>query len=484
MNVVIDGTEYVPRSSAATPSVGVAITTRNRNEQIEYAVQEHLRFLPPSSVFVVDDGSDEPVVLDDVEVFRFEESRGIPAAKNKCLEILMDRGFQHLFLFDDDAQPMVNYWWEPYVDSPEPHLSYQFLDLAGARKLNDVIVLQDDGHHVAYSGQRGVMLYYDRRAIEAVGGFDPIYGRGMYEHSDLANRIHHAGLTTWRYADVAGSAELIHSMDEHEEIERSVPSHERAALVDQNVRVHNGRRNTGYRAFVPYREQRDVVITTLLTSEPDPQRGAKWPADADLLKDWATSITGATPVVLADELTDVPGDSVLVPVPPVSMNPYFRRWLHIYQYLRDHPEIRNVFCTDGTDVVMQVEPWSHLEPGKIYVGSELKLVGCPWMVENHPAQRIQDFIRANADRQLLNAGILGGSREDVMSFAHWMVREHNDVTCDRFWGRDAPGVEVGDMATFNQVAYTHFADRLVTGPRVHTVFKAHETNDFSWVRHK
>jgi hypothetical protein len=57
-----------------------------------------------------------------------------------------------------------------------------------------------------------------------VGGFDPVYGRGMYEHSDLALRIHNAGLTTWAYADVVGSEKLIHSLDEHEAVERSVPS--------------------------------------------------------------------------------------------------------------------------------------------------------------------------------------------------------------------------------------------------------------------
>jgi hypothetical protein len=47
-------------------------------------------------------------------------------------------------------------------------------------------VLYRDDKHVAYTGQRGVMLYYHRSAIEKVGGFDPVYGRGMYEHSDLA----------------------------------------------------------------------------------------------------------------------------------------------------------------------------------------------------------------------------------------------------------------------------------------------------------
>lgn len=120
------------------------------------------------------------------------------------------------------------------------------------------------------------MLYYHRSAIESVGGFDPVYGRGMYEHSDLALRIHNAGITTWTYADVVGSEKLIYSLDEHEAVERSVPRPDRQALVERNVKIHNERRDTGFTGYVEYRQQRDVVITTLLTSQPDPQRGTKW----------------------------------------------------------------------------------------------------------------------------------------------------------------------------------------------------------------
>ncbi|KFC88020.1 Uncharacterised protein [Hafnia alvei] len=71
-----------------------------------------------------------------------------------------------------------------------------------------------DNKNVTYTCQRGVMLYYHRSAIEKVGGFDTVYGRGMYEHPDLALRIHNAGLTTWAFADVVGSEKLIYSLDE------------------------------------------------------------------------------------------------------------------------------------------------------------------------------------------------------------------------------------------------------------------------------
>ena len=228
MQVTIDGVPFVPACASAS-RVGIAITTHNRPDVLKRAIEQHMKHLPAGAlVVVIDDGSyPAAVVPDGVQLLRHETSLGIVASKNASLTALMDAGCEHLFLWDDDAWPIVDNWHLPYIESPEPHLAYQFLDLAGTNKLNDLSELYRDDQHVAYTGQRGVMLYYHRSAIEKVGGFDRVYGRGMYEHSDLALRIHNAGLTTWAYGDVVGSEKLIHSLDEHEAVERSVPRPDR-----------------------------------------------------------------------------------------------------------------------------------------------------------------------------------------------------------------------------------------------------------------
>lgn len=186
MDVIIDGVRYAPTGDHAS-RVGIAISTHNRHEVLQRALEHHLKHLPAGAlVVVVDDGSAIPVTVPDgVMVIRCEESRGIVAAKNASFEALIDAGCEHLFLWDDDAWPVAGGWERPYIESPEPHLAYQFQDFATGQKLNDIAVLYRDGKHVAYTGQRGVMLYYHRSAIEKVGGFDPVYQRGMYEHSDL-----------------------------------------------------------------------------------------------------------------------------------------------------------------------------------------------------------------------------------------------------------------------------------------------------------
>ncbi|WP_241177218.1 glycosyltransferase family 2 protein [Citrobacter portucalensis] len=471
MQVTIDGVPYLPACASAS-RIGIAITTHNRADVLKRAIEQHQKHLPAGALLVVVDDGSKPAAIapDGVQLLRHETSLGIVASKNASLSALMDVGCEHLFLWDDDAWPIADNWHLPYIESPEPHLAYQFLDLAGRNKLNDMAELYRDDKHVAYTGQRGVMLYYHRSAIEKVGGFDPVYGRGMYEHPDLALRIHNAGLSTWAFADVAGSEKLIHSMDEYEEVTRSIPRPERESLAKSNAVIYSARRDISYTGYAPYLQQHDVVLTSLLTSEPDPQRKVKMAADPALLQVWSRSIRGAKAVVLADELTSAPEGATLVSVPAVSMSPYFARWLHIYQHLRAHPEYRFVWCTDGTDVEMLREPWAEMESGKIYVGSEHKTYADEWMKTNHHGKAYSDFIEQHRDEPLLNAGLLGGIRADIMEFAHTIIRLYYRIESHRFWKMEKAPATLVDMGAFG-VAAKSFGDRIVTGPKVHTVFK-------------
>lgn len=485
MQVTIDGIQYAPVSISRS-AIGIAITTHNRPEVLKRAIEQHMKHLPSGAlVVVIDDGSKPASVVPvGVQLLRHETSFGIVASKNASLSALMDAGCEHLFLWDDDAWPIADNWHLPYIESPEPHLAYQFLDLAGQRKINDMTVLYRDDKHIAYTGQRGVMLYYHRSAIDRVGGFDPVYGRGMYEHPDLALRIHNAGLSTWAFADVAGSENLIHSMDEYEEVARSIPRPERENLAKTNARIYSARRDSGYSGFAPYRQQHDVVITSLLTSEPDPQRKVKMAADADLLQVWASSIRGAKAIVLADELATAPEGVILQSVPALNMSPYFARWLHIYQHLRAHPEYRFVWCTDGTDVEMLREPWAEMELGKIYVGSEHKTYAEEWMKVNHHGKAYRDFLEQHRDELLLNAGLLGGSRDDVMEFAHRIIRQYYLIESHRFWKMETAPATLVDMGAFGMAAKS-FGDRIATGPLVHTIFKSEGIGkEDAWWRHK
>lgn len=483
--VTVDGVDYFPKTDTSS-KIGVAVSTYNRPEVLAKTLDKIIEFTPGAYIAVVDDASPEPAVVPDgVHLFRNEKNSGIAVTKNKSIEVLMDAGCEHLYLFDDDAFPISEDWWKPYAESPEPHLMYMFEDLSGANKLRDVKVLYDDGEHRAFTGPRGVMLYVHRSVIGVVGGMDTVYGRWGYEHGDWSNRIHHAGLTSWRFADVFGSDKLIYSLDEHEQVKRSVNNSDRQGLAKKNAAIHNDRVSGWYSAYCPYRSQRNVVITCLLTSTKDPQRGTKMNGSLDMVSKWAKSISGADPVVLVDHDVPPAQGMEVVRVPESDMNLYYRRWLLAYQYLRDHPEVDKVWITDGTDVDMLREPWHGMEEGSIYVGSEPKTLDDEWMIANHKAESFQKFLSSNYDKPMLNAGLLGGNRSDVMNYSHKIFRQWFDLESLRFWKTDSSSPEMGDMAAFNLVGYSHFSDRIVTGPRVHTVFRQEEkNNNWAWWRHK
>jgi hypothetical protein len=474
--VVIDGIRYAPVTGedGKPPVIGVGITTRDRRDAFNKTFGEIKRLTPDAKIVVVDDASKTPAPE---ATYRFEKNVGIARAKNKCLELLDD--CEHIFLFDDDAYPLVEDWWRPYVDSPEPHLMAIYDRAPG--KPPDVETLYRDEQHVAYHATRGYMLYVERRVLDTVGGMDPAFGRWGWEHVSWSDRIHSAGLTTWRYADVTGSHELIHSMDRHGEVDTVVDEKARQFSTGPGRELRMSSRHSSKR--VEYRDLDDVVITTLLTGRKDPQRGRALNADPGLLGELHDSLRHKGRfVVLHTGLDDA--DSRLpraeLQQVPQGINPYFERWIAVYRWLREHPEVGRVWCVDGTDVQMLRDPFNEMEPGVVYTGYEPTTLRSKWMLDHHPDKTLQEFMRGNPNLPLLNAGLLGGSRGDVMAFAHAVTKMWFDDHIDHILGWEKGRVcdgSSGDMAVFNYVARTFFAERLSTGPHVCTVFKAFEKNN-------
>lgn len=461
--------------------IGVGITTRDRRTMALDTLARVRAHTPDAIIVVVDDASTEPFPG---AQHRFDTQVGIARAKNKCIELLMEAGVEHLFLFDDDTWPIADDWWRPYVESPEPHLMYLFKDTGdGKTYLPTPRTVYSDSRHLALTHPRGCMLYVHRSAIDAVGGMRREFGLWGWEHVEYSNRIHNAGLTTWRFADVAGSSKLIYSADEHAPdhpgFRRVVDDATRLAHLATNearYRVHQGSSDR-----VEYGEGPDVVfandvlLTVFITGgDPDTQRPKPLDPDPALLATYLESVRGHHVVVLNDELPDQPAwDAEFEKVPTMPGNPYYVRWVHAWQWLRRHPEIRYAWVTDCTDVELLHNPFPGMRPGRLYLGSEPSTVGCPWMGSQHPA--MVKALQPYAARTLMNCGIVGGDRETVMGFLHDLL--------DVFWDWERPGAT--DMAAFNLTAWSKWTDRLEFGAQIHTVFKAYDaTNTIAWFRHK
>lgn len=475
MEVQINGIPYKP----AGATIGVGVTTRNRPDILETTLQHIRKHTPNAHIVVVDDASTVPVPEAD---FRFPENVGIARAKNKCLELLYDAGINHMFLFDDDCYPQVDNWWTRYVESPEPHLMWMFEKPKGATKSELEVIYQDD-QHVAYHATRGAMLYVERHVLETVGGMDPDFGKWGWEHVSWSDRIHSAGLTTWRYADVADSGEIIYSLDREGEVKSTAD--DEAVRFSQGPGMELRIQSRHSDRYIEFRELENVVLTTLLTDQTDPQRGNTMKADPKLLETLYKSLNGASLKVMHTSLSDPGWKNAEFLQVAQHVNPYFQRHIANYHYLRDNPNVGFVWCVDGTDVVMLRDPFPEMTPGTLYVGCEASTLRNQWMIDNHPDSKIQTFLKANPNHQLLNAGLIGGDRVTVMRFLHALVKEFFDDTIDWIHGWETARLGVGDMGIFNVVAYEQFGDRLSYGSHVNTVFKAEEKNNTTaWWSHK
>ena len=486
MEVVIDGTAYVPKSEVEnTPRFGIAVTTHDRNDVLKSTLERIKRHTPDGvPVVVVDDASRKPVVGAD---FRFSHNVGIAQAKNKCLELLYNLGCEHFFLFDDDSYPLVDEWWKPYIDSPEPHLMAIFDRPKGVSK-TQVEVLYEDDQHVAYHATRGYMIYVTRKVLDTVGGYDPGFGKWGWEHQSWSDRIHSAGLTTWRYADVKGSSELIYSMDQFNESKSTATTEAKRFSEGPGFELRMASRHSGH--YIEFRELEDVVLTWLLTSQADPQRGRSLKSDSAELKALHDSLKhDGKFVVLSSGMNDtrhIPNATVV----EVSqgVNPYFERWLATYRWLRDNPQVGRVWCVDGTDVQMLRDPFPEMEEGVLYAGYEPKTLRDEWMVKHHPDSTLQKFMKGNPNLPLVNAGVMGGDRATVMGFAHRLVKMYFDDWIDFIYGWEHTRLnseQAGDMGAFNYVARTEYADVLSSGPHVTTIFKGEEKNNrTAWWKHK
>lgn len=477
-SVIIDGVIYEPAEArSSTPQFAIGITTHNRWDLLAKALSNFARFTPADvPIIIVDDGSTEPApaVWDGRFTLVRQDHLGVAAAKNRCLEEMSSTGVDHFFLFDDDAWPQSDGWWQPYVESPEPHLMYCFQDFAGVTKptLKDCRIVHRDQQLIGYSVPRGVMLYAHRSVLDRVGGMDRGFGMWGYEHGDWSNRIHSAGLTTMRYGDVPNSDCLIYSVDEHVyEVgghERSLSSKNRSEAVTANKALHDQQWNSG--AYREYRASRDVVLSAYIAGVQDPQRRRPWAVDANALLPLRKSVGDELVVLSNDRSLASPGAFVETP----ASSPYFARWLEFYRYLRAHREIQWVWCVDATDVVMLHRP-SGMADGVLYVGSEPSITDIPWMRDKHP--EYADWIRAHGALPLLNCGIVGGDRATVMRLCHSMIREYHDLL-----GRGV--TPVLDMGMFNFVVREH-GFKVITGPQVHTVFRSSDhANAHAWWAHK
>jgi len=224
--------------------IGIGITTRKRPGVLETSLNHFTKFPTPNSkIVIVEDDPEQDhatglVVANfkednpDIEViFRKSTYRlGISKAKNACLAVLQD--CDHVFLFDDDAWPKAHGWAEKWIEinqannvghsmwnvfvrksdntPPQVRASIEPIQEWVIKTIND-----SDNQMVAWQNCLGVLLYFNRACLDAIGGYDSsaanVYG---FEHAQVSHRASDAGFCLgYPYISPAIGDKLIYSFD-------------------------------------------------------------------------------------------------------------------------------------------------------------------------------------------------------------------------------------------------------------------------------
>jgi hypothetical protein len=102
--------------------------------------------------------------------------------------------------------------------------------------------------------------------------------------------------------------------------------------------------------------------------------------------------------------------------------------------------------------------------------------------QNHPERIYQEFIEAHRNDVMLNAGLLGGTRADVMAF-HGIIRLYYRIESYRFWKKEQAGAAVGDMMAL-ALSLSHLAIAWSPARASIRCLKLMVSVEYAWWKHK
>lgn len=122
----------------------------------------------------------------------YDGHQGVAVSKNTGIELLMERGYESLFLADDDTWPLGISAIGLHTALAE-FIPHSMVGWGSGR--NPALHSADWGSYASWSWPRGVLLFATRDVVARVGGMREEFGPGGHEHVEWSRRIHQAGLT-------------------------------------------------------------------------------------------------------------------------------------------------------------------------------------------------------------------------------------------------------------------------------------------------
>ena len=200
-------------------NIGIGIVTCNRQD----FYNKCLASIPEDySVVTINDG--EPIKEPTRENHVFiqnKQNQGVGKSKNILFKNLLERGFEHIFIIEDDMIIKNTDVFNKYIKAREATGIQHFMfayhgpanknGLSGGPACPRFVVEYPDNLKIAIvQGCVGSFCYYTREVLEKVGFIDEQF-LNAFEHVEHSYRIAKAGYTTpyWNWADLADSMDYI-----------------------------------------------------------------------------------------------------------------------------------------------------------------------------------------------------------------------------------------------------------------------------------
>lgn len=162
----------------------------------------------------------------------------------------MDDECDYLFLFDDDCYPVSFGWEDKFISSGLNHASLTYCEWSDGKPNKNKILKTYKGIDY-FNNPCGMMLFFTRKCVEKVGGFNLDYKQYGLEHLGLSRRIYNAGLIPNPFVCPSGAMDYFYCADQHKAVESNMSTYDKIQIVSKNRNIYQKERNS--KAFIDYK---------------------------------------------------------------------------------------------------------------------------------------------------------------------------------------------------------------------------------------
>ena len=143
-----------------------------------------------------------------------------------------------------------------------------------------------------------------------------------------------------------------------------------------------------------------------------------------------------------------------------------QRFVIYEDYIKANKNIKKIFMTDGNDVTIVNNPFKFINKNDIYIGTEEETIKnkFDWFNKKCINENLKKSLEKNKFEIILNAGIIGGTREnilDILGKMNAMFKNYADKNCNI------------NMAVLNVVGYDDLKNKKIS-KKLNSKFKHYQ----------